>query len=117
MPDYPFTNREQDVIRELGRAGFRYRRETKKTIEFVDSNERVVELNREHTELALVFGFGDQKKLERVLQVKVSGPRSSSNFGGLRYGTTRTGRTNHQGFQVLFENSDTIQRVVARLSP
>lgn len=34
MARYPFTDVEQDVIRELGRLGFRYIRETKKTIEF-----------------------------------------------------------------------------------
>ena len=112
MAEYPFTSREQEVVRELGRCGFRYVRETKKTIEFVDANERVVELNREHKNLALVFSFGDMEQLKKHPQVVSAGSRSSSNFKALAHGVTRTGRENHTGVQAVLRSHESIRGVV-----
>jgi hypothetical protein len=105
---YPFNEQEQDVIRALGAQGFRYVRETKKTIEFIDSNDRVLNLNREHKELAVVFGFGSPENLNGLRGLRVTGLRSSSNFSSLPIGMTRNGRDNHQGFQVVFDGPERI---------
>src|SRR4051794_17311764 len=113
MPDYAFTEREQSVIRQLGKLGFRYDRETKKTIEFVnDSGCRAIELNREHAGLALVFGFGDEKHLSGIDGIQSVGRRSGSNFKKLPKGITRTGRSNHQGVQVVIDTVEHVPAVV-----
>ncbi|MCB1497544.1 MAG: hypothetical protein KDJ86_17320 [Bauldia sp.] len=116
MAEYLFSPREQDAIRELGRAGFRYERETKKTIEFVhDASGQVINLNREHGSLALVFGFGDVTKVHGVPGISVTGTRSSSNFSRLATGPTRTGKNNHQGIQLSLVDRDAIAIAIERM--
>jgi hypothetical protein len=117
MPEYAFTEREQGVIRTLGKLGFRYARETMKTIEFVRcADDNVIELNREHSDLALVFGFGDQTRISGASGIISIGLRSSSNFSRLKPGTTRRGNENHQGIQVVLKDRDSIPSIVQRMS-
>jgi hypothetical protein len=117
MPNYKFSDREQMVIRELGKLGYRYDRETKKTIEFVDDSlDRVIELNREHNKLALVFGFGEPSSLAGMAGIERVSDRSSSNFKKLSKGVTRTGRDNHQGIQIVMSDKARISIVVDRMS-
>jgi len=117
MSAYEFTPQEQDVIRELGRLGFRYARETKKAVEFQnDATGQVIELNREHSGFALVFGFGDPSRLSGAPGILKIGPRASSNFRGLGKGLTRNLRANHQGLQVVIEGVDVIKSVLGALS-
>lgn len=113
MPNYPFTARKQDIIRELGKAGYRYQRETKKAIEFMGSNpQRIIECNREHSDLALVFGFGDAAAVEGHAGVLKCGLRASSNFNGLETGITRHGMENHQGIQAVLRDAVFIAPIV-----
>ena len=117
MPRYPFNEVEQDVIRELGSLGFCYARETKKTIEFRDPRlDRTIELNRELSGIGLVFGFGDTSRLAGAKGVARIAPRASSNFTALAKGTTRNGKDNHQGIQVVVESTDLIPAIVKALA-
>jgi hypothetical protein len=117
MATYPFTAIEQETIRELGRLRFRYSRETKKAIEFVrDEDEAVIELNREHSGLALVFGFGDRAALSALAGVVVTGDRASSNFSALAKSRTRNGLENHQGWQATFDSPALVAPALARLA-
>jgi len=117
MGIYPFTAIEQDAIRELGVLGFRYSRETKKAIEFVrDHDGAVIELNREHSRLALVFGFGNSGALNEVEGVVVTGSRASSNFAALKRTTTKNGLENHQGWQAVFDGPARIAPALALLA-
>lgn len=117
MARYPFTDVEQDVIRELGSLGFCYTRETKKTIEFVDPRlDRTIELNRELSGVGLVVGFGDTSKLSGLEGVVKVAPRSSSNFTALTKGVTRNGKDNHQGMQVVVISTDAIPAIVKALA-
>ena len=117
MARYPFTDVEQDVIRELGRLGFRYIRETKKTIEFEGMTpHQVIELNREHSMVALVVNFGDPFKAMEVPGVLKIGSRASSNFSGLAKGLTSTGKENHLGTQIVARSPDAIPSIIERLT-
>ncbi|MFN7102969.1 MAG: hypothetical protein ACK4N1_10125 [Pseudorhizobium sp.] len=112
MSEYPFSEREQDAIRELGKAGFRYVRETKKAVEFTNELGQFIELNREHSEIALVFGFGVASDCASIQHVNGTGTRASSNFRGLDQSLTKNGKSNHQGQQVVVDHRSAIQIVV-----
>lgn len=112
MSEYPFSEREQEAIRELGKAGFRYVRETKKAIEFKNELGQFIELNREHSDIALVFGFGLAIDCIGIQDVVGAGTRASSNFKGLEQSLTKNGKSNHQGQQVVLAHRSAIQTVI-----
>jgi hypothetical protein len=116
MTTYPFTSVEQDAIRALGRSGFCYVHETKKAIAFRDQVGRVAYLNREHSGVAIVVGFGSETSLAGRSDVLTTNLRASSNFGDLPEGLTRNDNLNHQGLQIVLQSTSDIEAVLEALS-
>lgn len=113
MPTYDFTHTEQDVIRTLGRAGFRYIRETKKAIVFKSNTDEVITLNRELTSaIGLVFEHSKFAKYKSRIGSESVKMRSSSNFSELPHMYTKNSRENHTGVQVQFTSISRIQELV-----
>jgi len=107
---------EQDAIRSFGRRGFRYVHETKKAVEFEDSTGRIAYLNREHSGVAVVLGFGTETAIAALPSVISINLRASSNFADLGDGLTRNNKLNHQGLQVVLRSVADIETLLETLS-
>lgn len=110
IAEYAFTEREQAILRILGKLGFCYERETKKVIDLKNhTNGRFVSINRERFgSVGIVLSWDPNLSGVRLDGVTLN-PKASSNQINHHLGVTKNGKVNYIGLQAAFDRMDSIE--------
>ena len=117
MAEYPFTIREQQAMRQFGKAGFRYDAETKKELSFVSLDElKRAYFSRLSKRPALNVDFGDPAAISSIPGVELGGKSASSNLRAFDMGATTRGGSQHQGNRIFLKDVHMIETVLKALT-